>query len=32
VRLQRKAQDEIVVPPIDFGAWERERLRNRGLL
>ena len=32
VRLQRKPQDEIVVPPIDFGAWERERLRNRGLL
>lgn len=32
VQLQRKPQDEIVVPPIDFGAWERERLRNRGLL
>jgi len=32
VQLERKPQDEIVVPPIDFDAWERERLRNRGLL
>ncbi len=30
--LQRKPQDEIVVPPLDFAAWERERLRSRGLL
>jgi Pyruvate/2-oxoacid:ferredoxin oxidoreductase delta subunit len=32
VHLQLKPQDKVVVPPIDFAAWERERLRSRGLL
>ena len=31
-RLVRKAADEIVEPPVDFAAWEQERLRNRGLI
>jgi ferredoxin len=31
-RLVRKAADEIVPPPVDFAAWEQERLRNRGLI
>jgi len=31
VRLERKPPDQIVVPPVDFAAWERERLRERGL-
>ena len=30
-RLQRKPENEIVHPPIDFETWELERLRNRGL-
>jgi ferredoxin len=30
--LVRKEEAEIVTPPADFAAWERERLRNRGLL
>jgi H+/Na+-translocating ferredoxin:NAD+ oxidoreductase subunit B len=30
-RLERKAQAEIVQPPEDFAAWERARLRGRGL-
>lgn len=29
VRLQKKPEDEIVSPPMDFGAWEDQRLRNR---
>lgn len=29
--LQRKPDSEIVHPPIDFEAWERERLRSRSL-
>lgn len=31
-QLQRKVDEEIVHPPQDFGAWEYERLVNRGLL
>jgi Pyruvate/2-oxoacid:ferredoxin oxidoreductase delta subunit len=30
-RLERKAEAELVHPPRDFAAWERERLHNRGL-
>ena len=30
-RLIRKPENEIVHPPADFDAWEKERLRNRGL-
>lgn len=30
-RLERKHDSEIVNPPVDFKAWEHERLRNRGL-
>jgi NAD-dependent dihydropyrimidine dehydrogenase PreA subunit len=29
VTLRRKPDQQIVHPPADFGAWERERLRNR---
>lgn len=29
-RLERKPEAEIVHPPIDFSAWEHERLHNRG--
>jgi electron transport complex protein RnfB len=29
VTLKRKAEEQIVHPPADFAAWERERLRNR---
>jgi electron transport complex protein RnfB len=28
-RLQTKPENEVVTPPVDFAAWERERLRNR---
>jgi NAD-dependent dihydropyrimidine dehydrogenase PreA subunit len=28
--LHPKPEAEIVPPPVDFAAWERERLRNRG--
>jgi electron transport complex protein RnfB len=31
-KLLRKPDDEIVAPPVDFAAWEQERLRNRGLV
>ena len=31
-KLQRKPDDEIVNPPVDFKTWERERLLNRGLI
>lgn len=30
-RLERKPEAEIVDPPKDFRAWEKERLKNRGL-
>jgi ferredoxin len=30
-KLQRKSHDQIISPPDDFGAWEKERLHNRGL-
>jgi ferredoxin len=30
--LHRKPESEIVNPPVDFEAWEQERLLNRGLL
>ena len=30
VRLRRKPDAALVTPPVDFEAWERERLRNRG--
>jgi len=29
--LARKPEPEIVQPPADYAAWERERLANRGL-
>jgi len=29
-RMERKPEAEIVLPPADYAAWERERLRNRG--
>jgi electron transport complex protein RnfB len=29
--LKRKPDAQVVAPPSDFDAWERERLRNRGL-
>jgi ferredoxin len=30
-RLERKAEAVIVQPPVDFTAWEQERLKYRGL-
>jgi Pyruvate/2-oxoacid:ferredoxin oxidoreductase delta subunit len=30
-RLERKPESEIVLPPVDFAAWEHERLHNRGV-
>ena len=30
-RLERKPDNEIVNPPLDFATWGRERLHNRGL-
>ncbi|MCJ7422810.1 4Fe-4S binding protein [Candidatus Bathyarchaeota archaeon] len=30
-KLEKKPESEIVNPPVDFEAWEHERLRNRGL-
>lgn len=32
IHLQQKPDSEIVHPPVDFAAWEHERLQNRGLL
>jgi Na+-translocating ferredoxin:NAD+ oxidoreductase subunit B len=32
VHLHLKPPDEILPPPVDFAAWERQRLRDRGLL
>jgi len=32
VHLHLKPPDEILHPPIDFAGWERQRLRDRGLL
>ena len=32
IQLHLKPVEEIVLPPIDFTAWERQRLRDRGLL
>jgi NAD-dependent dihydropyrimidine dehydrogenase PreA subunit len=29
VTLKRKPEEQLVHPPADFAAWERERLRNR---
>jgi NAD-dependent dihydropyrimidine dehydrogenase PreA subunit len=31
-RLERKSDNEIVSPPVDFETWEHQRLRNRGLI
>jgi NAD-dependent dihydropyrimidine dehydrogenase PreA subunit len=31
-RLKRKAREEIIDPPGDFAAWERQRMVNRGLM
>ena len=31
-RLERKPEAERVQPPVDFAAWEHERLVNRGLV
>jgi len=31
-RLQRRPEAEIIQPPVDFAAWEHERLINRGLI
>jgi len=30
IELERKPENEIVTPPVDFAAWERERNRSRG--
>jgi len=30
-RLERKAEAEVIHPPVDFAAWEQMRLQNRGL-
>lgn len=30
-RLERKAEGAIINPPVNFAAWEHERLVNRGL-
>ena len=30
-KLKRKPDNELVNPPVDFKAWENERLHNRGL-
>ncbi len=31
-KLQRKPDSQIIQPPVDFAAWENERLRDRGLV
>jgi NAD-dependent dihydropyrimidine dehydrogenase PreA subunit len=31
VELRRKPESELVDPPLDFAAWEHQRLVNRGL-
>jgi len=31
MRLERKPDNEIIDPPKDFGTWEQERLKNRGI-
>ncbi|MFX1362566.1 MAG: 4Fe-4S binding protein, partial [Promethearchaeota archaeon] len=31
VELRRKPDEEIVHPPKDYAAWERDRLTYRGL-
>jgi len=31
-KLVRKTDKEVVSPPVDFAAWEHERLHNRGLV
>ncbi len=31
-KLQRKPNDQVVDPPVDFKSWEQQRLRNRGLV
>lgn len=31
-KLQRKPKEQIVDPPVDFKAWEQQRLQNRGLV
>jgi ferredoxin len=31
-KLQRRPEAEIIQPAVDFAAWERERLVNRGLI
>jgi ferredoxin len=28
-QLERKTEAEIIHPPVDFAAWEQERLHNR---
>ncbi|NWG11287.1 4Fe-4S binding protein [Candidatus Bathyarchaeota archaeon] len=30
-KLEKKPESEIINPPVDFKAWEHERLSNRGL-
>jgi Na+-translocating ferredoxin:NAD+ oxidoreductase subunit B len=30
-RLERKPEAAILQPPVDFSAWEQQRLQNRGL-
>lgn len=32
IKLLSRPQDEQVKPPADFGQWERDRLKNRGML
>jgi ferredoxin len=31
-RLERKPEAELVLPPVDYGAWELARLQDRGML
>lgn len=31
-KLQRKPDDQVVHPPVDYPTWERERLLNRELM
>jgi len=31
-RLERKPENEIIEPPVNFAEWEKERLKNRGLI
>lgn len=32
VRMQLKPEEDIIHPPKNFGIWEQDRLKNRGLI